>query len=134
VRLLEETFVCLAIAATFAAIACACGGVSQGLTTPGALAPQPGTTIAVDDAVTIVFHRKIDEATLAGNVRVTQSGSGAPHVRRLRDGGFTLVIEPLFGWHQGELAITLVGGESGIRYADGRGFDSITLTYFVGNR
>lgn len=119
---------------TIAAIACACGGVSQGLTTPGALAPRAGATIATDDAVTIVFHRPLDKATLTGNVSVVQGGTGVPFRRKISDDGYVITIEPVFAWPQGELRITLTGGEQGIRYADGRGFDSINLTYFVGNR
>lgn len=117
-----------------AVIACGCGGVSQGLTTPGALAPRVGTTIATDDAISVVFHREIDEATLMGNIHVTQNGTGAPYSLMLSEGGYKLSIRPVFAWHRGQLEITLIGGEQGVRYADGRGFDSITLTYYVGNR
>ena len=124
----------LAIVAVIALVACACGAVSQGLTTPGALAPQAGTTIAANDAVTIIFHRTLDETTLPGNVSVTQNGTGAPFSFGLSDDRYVLTFEPLFAWAQGELTITLISGEQGIRYADGRGFDSITLVYFVGNQ
>ena len=89
--------------------------------------------IAPQDGITIIFHRTLNETTLAGNVSVTQEGTGAPFSCKLSDEGYVLIIEPLFAWHQGQLEITLVGGEQGIRYADGRGFDSITLVYFVGN-
>ncbi len=123
----------LAIVAAIAAIACACGGVSQGLTTPGALTPQAGTTIAATDAVTIIFHRALDKTTLRGKVWVLQGDIRAPFSRTVSDDGYVVTIEPTFAWEQGELRILLIGGEQGIRYADGRGFDSITLTYFVGN-
>jgi hypothetical protein len=129
-----NTFAVVITLVCAAALGCACGTVSPGLTTQGALAPQAGATIASDDAVRIIFHREVDQATLAGNVYVTQNQGGTPHVRRLREEGFILVIEPILAWREGELTITLIGGESGIRYADGRGFASITLTYFVGNR
>jgi len=130
----RNTLALFVIVSAVIAIACACGGVSQGLTTPGALAPQAGTTIAPDEAVTVVFHREIDETTLSRNVLVTQNGTGAPYSLMLSEGGYKLTIRPVFAWEQGELIITLIGGEQGIRYADGRGFDSITLTYFVGNQ
>lgn len=130
----RNTLAYFTAAFAIAAIACACGGVSQGLTTPGAPAPQAGTTIAPDSAITIVFHREIDEATLTRNVLVTQNGTGASYSLMLSEGGYKLAIRPVFAWARGELKVTLIGGEQGIRYADGRGFDSITLTYFVGNR
>jgi len=124
----------LAVITTIALVACACGGVSQGLTTPGALALQAGTTIEADNAISVVFHRALDMATLPGNVVATQSGNGVPLQYGLLDDGYVLNIRSMYYlWHEGELEITLVGGEQGIRYADGRGFDSITLVYFVGN-
>ena len=129
----RNTLVTIVIVSAIAAIACGCGGVSQGLTTPGALAPRVGTTIATDDAISVVFHREIDEATLMGNIHVTQNGTGAPYSLMLSEGGYKLSIRPVFAWEPGGLTITLIGGEQGIRYADGRGFDSITLTYFVGS-
>jgi len=117
-----------------ALVACACGGVSQGLTTPGALAPQAGSSLEAGDSITVVFHRAVDRSTFHGNLLVTQDGANVPYYCVIRDYGYTLIVMPMYyALHHGELEITLVGGEQGIRYADGRGFDSITLTYFVGN-
>ncbi|OGK10271.1 MAG: hypothetical protein A2Y63_04540 [Candidatus Riflebacteria bacterium RBG_13_59_9] len=122
----------LAIVAAIAAMGCACGGIAPGLTTPGALAPPAGAAIAPQDAVTVIFHRQLDENTLPGNVLVTQEGADVPHACELRDEGYVLAVRPLNAWSPGELEIILVGGEDGLRYTDGRGFASITLTYFVG--
>lgn len=130
-----HTFTVFVVVATIIAFACACGGVSQGLTTPGALAPRAGTTIAPGGAVTIVFHRPLDKTTIGGNLFVTQDGENVPYYCVVRDDGYTLIVRPMYyALHNGKFEISLIGGEQGIRYADGRGFDSITLTYFVRNQ
>lgn len=131
----RNTLAYFTAAFAIAAIACACGGVSQGLTTPGAPAPQAGTTLQAGDAITVVFHRAVDRSTFHGNLLVTQDGENVPYQCLVRDNGYTLIVRPMYyALHSGRFEVTLIGGEQGIRYADGRGFDSITLTYFVGNR
>jgi hypothetical protein len=110
----------------------ACGGMSSGLTTSGALDHPYGSRIAAADPVTIIFHRQLDSATIPGNITVTEDGFAAPFTVSLSESGYTLTIVPSASWKPGAvLAIALAGGVDGLRYTDGRTFSTINLVYYV---
>jgi hypothetical protein len=123
----------LAMLCLLAAVLAGCGGLSSGLTTSGSLFPAYGSDIAPADPVTVVFHRPLDSETLAGNVFVAADGISQQFTIAWQDNGYKLIILPDGEWPAGAmLAISLTGGPDGIRYIDGRTFDTIELVYYVG--
>ena len=110
----------------------ACGGLSSGLTTSGALDHAYGSRIAADDPITIIFHRQLVSATIPGNITVTEDGANAPFTVSLHESGYTLTIVPATSWKPGAvLNIVLAGGMDGLRYLDGRTFSTVNLVYYV---
>lgn len=109
----------------------ACGGLSSGLTTSGALDHAYGSRIAADDPVTIIFHRQLDTDTIPGNITVTEDGVDAPFTVSLHESGYTLSIVPDPSWAGAVLEITLAGGVDGLRYTGGRTFSTVNLVYYV---
>lgn len=110
----------------------ACGGLSSGLTTSGALDHSYGSRIAADDPITIIFHRQLDPATIPGNITAAADGVAAPFTVSLSESGYTLTIVPATSWKPGAaLEIALAGGEDGLQYLDGRTFSTINLVYYV---
>jgi hypothetical protein len=111
---------------------CACGGMSSGLTTSGALDHAYGSLVAPDEPITIIFHRQLDTDTISGNIMVSADGVAAPFTVSLHESGYTLTILPDTSWKPGAvLEIALAGGANGLRYLDGRTFSTINLVYYV---
>lgn len=122
-------------ALSFAAVLCACGGLSSGLATSGAPDRAYGSQIAANESLNTVFHRPLNESSLAGNVTVTADGVAAPCTIQLQEGGYRLAIAPTGGWKPGAvIELTLIGGLNGLRYTDGRTFSTVTLVYYVEQR
>ena len=109
----------------------ACGGLSSGLTTSGALGYEYGSRIDADDPVTIIFHRQLDPATIPGNITAAADGVSAPFIVSLSESGYTLTILPDPSWAGALLEITIAGGVGGLGYTDGRTFSTVNLVYYV---